>query len=274
MKYIIPIILLIVLIPIGFAETAIATMDGYWVLTGEITNANPYTVFVAVPDNIDYTDKTLKSSNDFLKVSLSGNIVDNPDGTVFYNTILNGKRGFWIPPYTTVKISREGILNYTLNIDESQVNYDIAGLALVDTTKILNLKQVFPIYQKGIMLDNFKLYVRGSIIKSDNSEVISIIVPAPLVLDNYYQFNKIFGKYDVDIWVSSYNEYINKHKKTAYKQNPELYNIDDALVPNMDDSFGSGVNLKLFDVPAMAFTTSDKQPIDFAYVMYWDKKYN
>ena len=66
MKYIIPIILLIVLIPIGFAETAIATMDGYWVLTGEITNANPYTVFVAVPDNIDYTDKTLKSSNDFL----------------------------------------------------------------------------------------------------------------------------------------------------------------------------------------------------------------
>ena len=69
-------------------------------------------------------------------------------------------------------------------------------------------------------------------------------------------------------------EYINKHKKTAYKQNPELYNIDDALVPNMDDSFGSGVNLKLFDVPAMAFTTSDKQPIDFAYVMYWDKEYN
>lgn len=250
-------------------------MNGYWTLTGEITNTNPYTVFVAVPDKIEFTDKSLISSKDFLKVSLSDNIENNTRGVVFYNAVLNGKKGFWIPPYTTMKINTVGLLDYTLNVDESQTNYDIAGPALVDTTKILNLKKVFPIYKKGVMLDDFKLYVRGSI-KKQNSEVISMVVPAPLVLKDYYQFNKVLGRHDIDVWVDSYNSYIHKHKEMTYKQNPDLYNnVDDALVPNMGDDLGNeNINLKLFDVPAMVFTTSDNHNIDYAYVIYWDKKYS
>ncbi len=273
-KSIIIFTILALIIPTIHSET-IATMDGYWSLTGEITNTNPYTVFVAVPDKTEYTAKSLKSSKDFLKVSLNDELNNSPTGLVFYNTVLNGKKGFWIPPYTTVKIKAIGLFNYTLSADESQTNYDVAGPALVDTTKVLYLKQVFPIYKKGIMPNNFKLYVRGSIKKSDSIDTLSLIMPAPLVIKNYYKFDKVIGTHDIDVWIDSYNKYIDKHKKIKYKQNPELYNnIDDALVPKMDNDFGMDIKLKTFDVPAMVFTTSSSEPIDYGYVMYWDNNHN
>ena len=269
MKYLIFIMLFISIVPMVCAETTIATMDGYWTLTGEITNTNPYTVFIAVPDEINYYNKSLKSSDNFLKVNLTDNNVNTTNAVGFYSTVLNGKKGFWIPPYTTVKIKINGIMDYSLNIDEKQDNYDVSGPALVDKTKILDLKQLFPAYKKGIKLDRFRLYVRGSIKKSDNTDVVSLIVPAPLVLKDYCRFNKILGKYDTDVWVDSYNAYINNHKKLSSKK-PNLDVFDDALVPNMEDDLGMDVHLKLFDVPAMTFTTSSSKDIDYAYAMYWD----
>ena len=257
------------------AETTIAQMEGYWTLTGELTNTNPYTVFVAVPANMSYSYKTLKSSSDdFLKVNLNDELNNSPVGIVFYDTVLNGKKGFWMPPYTTMKIYIAGIYDYSLNIDETATNYDISGPALVDKSKLIDVKTIFPIYKKGIKLNEFKLYVRGNISKSNNTDILSIVVPAPVVLKDYYKFNKLLGKYDADVWIGSYNKYIDEHKKISYKQNPELYEIDDALIPIMDDDFGMDVNIKIFDVPAMAFTTESSKSIDFAYTMYWDEKYN
>jgi hypothetical protein len=273
MRYLIFIIFFISIIPIVCAETTIAQMEGYWILTGELTNTNPYTVFVAVPDNITYSYKTLKSSDDFLSVNLNDN--SPPINTVVvYTTVLNGKEGFWIPPYSTAEISIGGVINYSLTIDDSQNDYDISGPALVNRLEVLDLNTIFPIYKKGVKLNEFKLWVSGNISKSEDTDVLSIIVPAPVVLNDYYKFNKLLGKYDADVWIDSYNKYIDEHEQISYKQNPELYEIDDALVPIMDDDFGMDVNLKIFDVPAMAFTTESSESIDFAYTMYWDEKYN
>ena len=53
---------------------------------------------------------------------------------------------------------------------------------------------------------------------------------------------------------------------------PELYDNtfnDDTLIPKMLSRPDDGsMNIKLFDVPAMVFTTSDNAPIEFSYVMY------
>jgi len=273
MRYII-FIIFISFIPIVCAESAIADMNGYWTLTGELTNTNPYTVFVAVPDNITYSYKTLKSSDDFLSVSLKDNSPPPINTLVIYTTVLNGKEGFWMPPYSTAKISIGGVINYSLTIDDSQNGYDISGPALVNRLELLELNTIFPIYKRGVKFDNFKLYVHGSIKKSDDTDTVSMIIPAPIAIKNYYKFNKIKGSHDIDVWIDSYNKYIERHKKISYKQNPELYEVDDALIPTMDDDFGMDIKLKVFDVPAMVFTTSSSEPIDYRYVMYWDNKHD
>ena len=273
MRHLIFIMFFISLIPTVFAENTISNIDSHWTLTGYLTNTNPYTVFVAVPDNITYSQKTLKSSDDFLKVSLDDNSPSINISTS-HTTVLNGKKGFWMPPYTTVKIKMRGVIDYTISTDGSQNGYDVSGPALVDSVKVMDLKTIFPIYKKGVKFDNFRLYVRGSLTKSDNIDTLSLIMPAPLVIKNYYKFDKVIGTHDIDVWTDSYNKYVNKHKKLKYKQNSELYNIDDALVPKMDNDFGMDIKLKTFDVPAMVFTTSSSEPIDYGYVMYWDNKYN
>ena len=267
--------ILVLTIPSSCMGATIATMEGEWILSGEITNTNPYTIFVIVPEYVTTQIISLKSSDDFLSVGLNeaNNSVIYVD---FDNTelILNGESGFWMPPYTTMKISMDSDYNYILSAGGTTTNYEISNPALVSGTKVIDVKTIFPIYKKGIKLSNFKLHVRGNVCKSEDTDVLSIVIPAPVVLDNYYRFNKILGKYDKDVWVNSYNEYIKKHEKINYNQNSELYEIDDALIPKMDDDLGMDIKLKIFDVPAMVFTTSSSEPIDFTYTMYWNENYD
>jgi len=266
--------ILVLTIPSSCMGADIATIEGEWKLSGEITNTNPYTVFVIFPDEVALSEKSLKSSDDFSIVSLNDESNNSLIWVDFDNTLLklNGKRGFWMPPYTTMKIFMNSNYSYTLGADESATNFDISGPALVSSTKLIDVKTMFPIYKKGVKLNEFKLWVSGNIHKSEDTDVLSIIIPAPVVLSNYYKFNKILGKYDKDVWIDSYNDYITKHKKMNYKQNPELYEIDDTLIPNMDDDvLGMDVKLKIFDVPAMVFTTTSSESLDFAYTMYWNE---
>jgi hypothetical protein len=280
MKHLIPIFftILVLIIPSACSAATIAAMEGDWELSGEITNTNPYTVFVVVPDSGDLSDKSLKSSDDFVMVSPENSLNESESPLTADNdtslVIMNGKKGFWLPPYTTKKIKLKGKYGSTFSVDDSQSNYDISGPALVSSTKLIDLKTILPIYKKGVKLNEFKLWVTGNISKSEDTDVLSIIIPAPVVLNNYYKFNKVLGQYDKDVWIDSYNDYVTKHKEISYKQNPELYEIDDTLIPNMDDDLGMDVKLKIFDVPAMVFTTTSSESIDFAYTMYWDENYN
>ncbi len=279
MKYIytiFPVLFIILFSPSVFADT-IASMDGYWTLSGELINTNPYTVFITIPSNLTYTTQSLKSSDDFTVLTVKDN-VNSITAWAEYNSILNGEKGFWMPPYSKVQVELRGVINCSLDSSNAQDKYEISGPALVDTVKLINLKNIFPVYKEGVELNNFNLYVQGSILKSNNTDTISMIIPAPIVLQNYYQFDKIVNDHNVDVWVYSYNNYITKHEKLAEHktQNPELYNnLDEALIPNMDDE-GIGVDIKpkIFDVPAMVFTTSSKEPLSFAYTMYWDYKYS
>jgi hypothetical protein len=274
-KYLLPLILFVIIPPTTCAETTIATMNCYWYLTGDLTNTNPYTVFVSVPDNVSYSSKSLKAPDDFLKITLNDNDTPTYNTIVFYNTILNGKKGFWMPPYSTIKIHMGGIWNFSLTESDSQENYGVSGPGLVNELKVIDLQTLFPTYKQGVKFDNFKLYVHGSISKSPDTTTLSLIIPTPVALKGYYRFGKIVGDHDIDIWTDSYNEYIDKHEKIKYKQNPDIYDTDDALVPTMDDDLGnSNLKIKIFDVPAMVFTTSSYEPLDFKYAMYWDKNYN
>lgn len=269
------------------AET-ICKIGGIWRLSFDVTNTNPYTVFVAVPEDIYFFSRSLKYSNDFSKLYVTGMVNTNSDTDDYYTT-LNGKTGIWIPPYTTVKICKSGNFLYTLNTFETQNEFEVVGPALVNTTYVFDETQLKPLYKYGIIVNNYRIYVDGKIVKSSDTEVISVVIPAPLVLGSYNSFHKIVGKYNVDIWVDSYRRYIGRHKITSSERNSKIYNsLDDTLVPItdddlvvynsfdnvaqiIDDSFKDrGVYLKLFDVPAMVFTTDDgdSKPLEFTYVMY------
>ncbi|AEF96515.1 hypothetical protein [Methanotorris igneus] len=258
-------ILLLTFLNLSFAGQ-IATMQIDYKLTGEITNLNPYSIFVAIPDDITYTEKTLPTSGDVTKVSVE--TINESELITFGTSILNGKIGYWIPPYTTVKITIYGVQPeiYALNVDDSQKGYDIVGPAVVNSIKVINLKENFPLSKrKGIKISNFKLYVWGSIIKDDDAGVLSIVLPTPLILDNYNRFYKIVGKNDPDVWISSYNKWFKEHVKKTDDVNLDM---DDPLIPRMD--YDVGVDIEVLDVPAIAFTTSSTQPIEFSYVMYGD----
>ncbi|WP_244409516.1 hypothetical protein [Methanocaldococcus jannaschii] len=274
MKSLIKLIVFIVLCSLFLhsicGERTIAEMSITYKLTGEITNTNPYSIFVAVPSNITFEEKTLPKPEDFLDVSTS---VTQTSGIVFYKTIFNGKEGFWIPPYTTVKINiyHYTPITYDIKIDESQENYDVVGPAVVNKVNVIDLNKLFPDAKyEGIKIGKFKLYVSGYIVKGNDTESLSIIVPAPLVIDNYDEFHK-FGDDNVDIWISSYNEW---YKNQMERENIHIDN-NDPLIPKMDnDVLGDDTHFKfkIFDVPAMAFTTSSNQPIRFYYIIYY--KYN
>ena len=249
----------------------IGYIEGAWKLSFEITNTNPYTIFVAIPDHINFSDKSLKYSKDFLKLYVNRTIVTFENRNDHY-TILNGKTGIWIPPYTTVKIYKYGNFSYILKIPINRDKFKVIGPALVDTIKVFDETQIKSLRKYGVKVDNYKLLVNGKIVKSSDTEVLSIVIPAPLVLKDYDSFHKLLGKYDVDIWVDSYRKYVNKHKMMSSRRYSELYNsLDDSLIPTMDnDLTDMDINLKLFDVPAMVFTTDDGETksLEFSYVMY------
>ncbi|HIP90145.1 MAG TPA: hypothetical protein EYH22_01180 [Candidatus Nanopusillus sp.] len=285
MRVVILLILLLLFILPQISAKTICNIEGTWELSFEITNTNPYTVFVAIPEEIYFFDRSLdlKYSEDFLKLDRDGNVATNDDIENYYTT-LNGKVGIWIPPYSTVKIDKDG--NFSYNLSTSNWNgFEVVGPALMDTTKVLSETQMMSLYKYGIKVSNYKLYVKGKIVKSPNTEVISIVIPAPLVLENYDIFHKIMGKRDADVWINSYKRYVNKHKTMSSKpSNISIDNtlvpiIDDTIIPVVDDSLipviiksqeGKNDNSKPFDVPAMVFTTDDGEikPLEFSYVMY------
>ncbi|HIQ38684.1 MAG TPA: hypothetical protein EYH53_01600 [Methanothermococcus okinawensis] len=271
MKKTVPLLLFLLFILPQTSAEIICKIEGIWVLSFEITNTNPYTVFIAVPDEIYFSDRSLKYSEDFLKLGINGIVTTNKNIENYYTT-LNGEVGIWIPPYTTVKIYKDGNFSYILSTSKTQDKFKVVGPALMDTTKVFDETQLKSLYKYGIVVNNYRLYVDGRITKSPNTEVISIIIPAPLVLKDYSSFYKFIGRYNVDIWVGSYRKYVNKHKTMFSKRYSELYNsIDDTLVPIMDnDLIDMDANLKLFDVPAMVFTTDDGEikSLEFSYVMY------
>ncbi|WP_236953653.1 hypothetical protein [Methanocaldococcus bathoardescens] len=239
-------------------------------LTGEITNTNPYSIFVAVPSDITFEEKTLLKPEDFLDVTIEKT---ESSGIVFYDTVFNGKEGFWIPPYTTVKIQIYQPLPiiYNIKIDESQENYDVIGPVVVNKVNVIDLNKLFPDAKyKGIKIGKFRLYVRGYIVKGNDTESLSIIVPIPWIIDNYDEFHNL-GDDKVNIWISSYNKW---YKNQMKRKNIYIDN-NDPLIPKMDDGLLSGgdtnFNFRVLDVPAMAFTTSSNQPIKFYYTIY---KYN
>jgi len=267
--------ILALVIPLGYSETTIASMDVYWSLTGEITNLYPYSVFVAVPDNITYSEKTLKSSQDFLTVSLI-------EGLSYYDmiipdkehiTTLNGKEGFWIPPYTTTKIKIYGNGTYSLVADNVQENFDVSGPGVVTTTGIINPSEIFPMAKRnGIKLGDFKLYVRGTI-KKENTDVLGIVIPAPMILKDYYRFNKIMGRYDADIWMDSYSKWVEDHtsKRKYYDTEYSNWLLDNSLIPTIGYEINT-ISLKPFDIPAISYTTSSSKDVEFSYKMYWKEE--
>ncbi|GBF36168.1 hypothetical protein [Methanofervidicoccus abyssi] len=266
----VPLLLLFLLfiLPQTSAEI-ICEIEGTWKLSFDITNTNPYTVFIAVPDEIYFFNKPLGYSGDFLKLDIIGTVTTNKNIEDYYTT-LNGETGIWIPPYTTVRIYKDGNFSYNLSTSETQAEFKVVPPALMDTTEVFDETQLKSLYKYGIVVNNYRLYVNGKITKSPDTKTVSIIIPAPLVLKDYSSFYKFIGKYDVDIWTDSYRKYVDKHK-TLKKYSKLNTFIDYTLVPNMDnDPIDMDINLKLFDVPAMVFTTDNGEikPLEFSYVMY------
>ena len=274
-------LLFIIILPQIYAETYIKLVSpetktvcqvyGTWKLSFEITNTNPYTVFVAIPEAIGYYDKSLKYSKEFQKLDVKGIVATYIEEDNY--TTLNGEKGIWIPPYSTVKVHKYGIFTYNLSTTVIPDRYKIVGPALMNVISVFDETLIEkPLYKYGVKVDNYKLLVNGKVVKSSDTEVISIVIPTPLILKDYDSFNKLLGRYDVDVWVDSYRKYVNKHKTMSSKRYPELHDsIDDTLVPIIDNDFvDMDMNLKPFDVPAMVFTTDDgeSKPLEFSYVMY------
>ncbi|ACX72001.1 conserved hypothetical protein [Methanocaldococcus vulcanius M7] len=263
-KIIIIFIISAILLSLNFGERTIAKMGYSYTITGEITNTNPYSIFVAVPSNISFEEKTLPKPKDCLSATLD--LVNQTSGVVYYSDIFNGKKGFWIPPFTTVKIRiyNYNKTTYDINIDNSQSDYDVVGPAVVDKVKVLDLNTLFKDAEdKGIKIGKFKMYVDGYVVKED-TDSISIIIPAPIIIKNYDEFYKIVGNGDADVWISSYNSWYEKQLERK-GINP---NNDNPLIPQDNGVLEPPDNFKIFDVPAMAFTTSSFHPIDFYYIVY------
>ena len=267
----------------------ICNIEGNWKLSFKITNTNPYTVFVTIPQEIHFSDRYLGYSRNFLIVNVDGNVTTNQDVKDHY-TILNGKVGIWIPPYSTVKISKDGNFSYILDTTDDESYFRVIGPALMDTIKVFDDTQIRSLYNYGVKVSNYRLFVNGKIVKSPDTEVISIVIPAPLVLENYHSFRKIIRRGNADIWVDSFKEYVNKHEEMSSTTNTITIDdtfsaIDDTLVPIIDKDNNlipiidnslippivrGSSNKKPFDVPAMVLTTDDGdlKSIEFSYVMY------
>ncbi|EHP86566.1 hypothetical protein [Methanotorris formicicus] len=187
-------------------------------------------------------------------------------------TTLNGREGFWIPPYTTYKISIDGNFKGYLTYNDHSKNFDVGEPGVMSNIKVLSLDKLFPMAQRyGIKLDNFKLYVSGKITKNENTEMISVVIPTPIVLKGYYRLIK---SADIDVWVPSYNEWVKEHDSKIMCRDVGASD-DDVLNPMIDNTLSPKIGYdisiapKLFDVPAISYTTTSSEPLEFSYVMYW-----
>jgi len=267
------------------AETDVATMNTYWTLTGEITNLYPYSVFITIPEEIEYQTKDLKVSKNFIKLKNGEETDDDEEETstdpvtfdISPTSELNGKNGFWLSPYTTAKFKMYSNRTDVLTTDETDEEddeedgivrtMDIAGPSAYPKTKVIDLKELIPASKKqGIKLDNFKLYVRGSV-KKEDTEVMSVVIPAPIVLKDYGSCDKFISKYSVNKWVDSYSGWVGGHNEIS---NYGSALLDNSLIPEFDYGI---TYYKTFDVPALVYTTSSNKEFDFSYKMYWYDEY-
>ncbi|ACV24742.1 hypothetical protein [Methanocaldococcus fervens] len=199
-------------------------------------------------------------------------------------TTLNGVKGFWIPPYATVKIKIEGDFESYIENDKEPESFEVYKPAVLNEIKVIDLKKIFKgAIGEGIEIDNFKLYVTGYVEKKEGGST-TLVIPAPIILENYYGFSKLkYDEYNTDIWVDSYAKWVEKHEKLAESNENMYYNEmkdtsytsaelspDDPLMPKL--GWDVEDNSELFtkvDVPAMVFTTSSDKPLEFGYVVYW-----
>ncbi|XRP96288.1 hypothetical protein ACO3UB_04910 [Methanocaldococcus sp. 16A] len=202
------------------------------------------------------------------------------------NATLNGVKGFWLPPYTTVKVKIVGSLKTYIGNSYDNKNFEIYGPAVVNEIRVLDPKKIFSCaIENGININYLKLYVRGKIEKG-NTDTISIVIPAPLIIENYNSFSKInYDEYNADIWIDSYEKWVNNLEKLSNSNENEYYveaedtsyisgalSSDDPLIPKFGWDVEDTKSLfTKFDVPAIEYTTSSDEPIEFAYVIYWNK---
>lgn len=277
--------LFFIFFPLSFAqnETTIPTenlgkIHLSYSIVGEITNLNPYSVFVAIPDGQIEIEgsETLPSPNDGI-IELTMN---KPENVIYYQikpeklTKFNKKYGFWLPPYTTAKI-KLSVYDYNISLDieaPTEYKFRVIGPAVSNTYYTIDIKNMFPYASKEhIKLGTFKLYVSGDI-ETSNSESFSIVLPLPIALKDYDDITIIKDERAPDIWVNYYDWYHNFMNTKHYYLKKELE--DDELSsdfdPTISDDDFDDIYFKKEYFPAMAFTVNNGGgKIEFYYIMEW-----
>ncbi|MCS3921481.1 hypothetical protein M2325_000154 [Methanococcus voltae PS] len=294
-----------------FAETNIASINTNWEFKGDMTNNNPYSVFVNVPTEVKYEIKELKKVQYFKTLDYE----DYDDEGYEYDMLnvgieplseLNGRTGFWIPPYSKVTFKFYGagvdylvvdyeededddndeedddnnedtiqssipkvIINITrgddLDLDYTEDKMEIVGPMVLSNIKIIDMNEFIPAYKNnGIELSNVRLYVRGNLVNLAGG-TISIVMPAPIVLNGYSEIDTYKAINGPKAWIDSYNTWIGKFKELSSKNN----HIDSFLLPTITDYSISSNSL---DVPAFAYTTDSPEEVGFYYVVKWEPK--
>jgi hypothetical protein len=297
-KFILLFLLSIIAIPLTFAQNETTTptetfgkIHLSYSIIGEITNLNPYSIFIAMPDGYIEIE-----SSETLPIPSDGVIqatIEKPENVTYYIlkpeklTKFNKKFGFWLPPYTTTKIKlRVYDCNMSIDIESpTEYKFRVIGPAVSNTYNVINIKDIFPYASKEhIKLGKFKLYVDGYVeIYSEsttnlenNKPVIgsgasSIIIPLPLVLKDYKNINLIKDNKAPDIWVNYYDWYHNFMNTKDYYLMKELEKEDVSdFDPTLSDDFDD-IDFEDKYFPAMAFTVSDGGgKIEFYYTMEWE----
>lgn len=269
-----------------------------YTLSGEFTNTNPYSVFIALPDeyiDVSSTGSLPKPNDGCEEISLQdeSSVINNEGNTTTTNTIVynletpdekyityfNGKAGFWMPPYSTVKVKLR-VYNHTKSINinvPDENNFRIIGPAVSSSYDEIDLNNIYPDAKKeGILLSNFRLYVYGKInLDGTNTNAVSLIIPAPIVLKDYSQIHVVKSTdTDKKIWINYY-DWLNNFKNIKNNRNDEI-------LKKLNEEFGDfnpmvsddlSISLKRKYFPAVAFTTeSVGSSLDFLYVVYGEDK--
>jgi hypothetical protein len=288
MRRLILFLIFFITFPIVFAqnetmnETSKYTFDTFgkihltYTIVGEITNLNPYSIFVAIPDG-QVTIESYKSLPLPSDGIIHANIVES--GLIYYHlkperlTKFNKKEGFWLPPYTTTKLKLR-VYDYNLTIyveAPTEYDYRVIGPAVANTYKVLKIENLFPHASKEhIKLGNFKLYVDGYIEIYKNVGASSVIIPLPLVLDKYKNLYIIKDKTAPDVWINYYDWYHNFINTKNYYLIKELEKEISDFDPMLSYDFNE-FEVKKKEYPAMAFTIDEGGgKIEFYYTMEWD----
>ncbi|ENN95783.1 hypothetical protein J422_05973 [Methanocaldococcus villosus KIN24-T80] len=269
---------LIFFLPYIYAENVvIGEINLKYTISGEMTNNNPYPIFIALPDEyvVINTYKTLPLPNSgYCNLDIYQN---STNATYYlikpelkYMTIFNGKKGFWLPPYTTVKLKMIlPNISYALSINiPDEHNFRSVGPAICNKYGVIKLDNIYPNAKRdNIILDNFKLTVYGCLKLNDYSNAYSLIIPAPITFDEYKDI-VIIPINDVDdkIWINYY-DWLNGFMKVKRKKKLlDDYSDNGLLIDDLD------INLDK-NYPALAFTTtSTNQNLEFYYIVYWKRK--